>query len=86
MSTDAISQESFSFYVPYATNTVLNVPNGVGETALLYTQGSGLTNDYEESSVYRQKFDGAPNILSTIDVTNELENYGSLNNKKNVKN
>ncbi|XP_032312053.1 zyxin isoform X1 [Drosophila ananassae] len=76
MSTDAISQESFSFYVPYATNTVLNVPNGVGETALLYTQGSGLTNDYEESSVYRQKFDGAPNILSTIDVTNELENYG----------
>lgn len=62
----------------------MNVPNGIGETALLYTQGTGLTKDYDERSIYRKKFDGAPNVLRGIDRTNELENYGSLNDKKKI--
>ncbi|KAH8339733.1 hypothetical protein KR074_009877, partial [Drosophila pseudoananassae] len=76
LSAEAIPRESMSFYVPYATNSVINKPNRVGETASFYTQGAGFTKDNEESTAYRQKLDGAPNILNTIDGTNELDNYG----------
>ncbi|XP_070138656.1 zyxin isoform X2 [Drosophila bipectinata] len=76
LSSEAIPPESLNFYLPYATSSVMNKTNRVGETALFYTQGAGFTKDNEESSVYREKFDGAPNILNTIDGTNELDNYG----------